>query len=118
MALTESLPNGPASKIAGGSHCSGPVRTKVESGAGAAAGAAAGVVACASCASASAAELEKSLAAYDAAVKVVRRAKATTKRAKRWMFVGVIMAGSLSSAIEYSMQGYVRVQSVSTKEAV
>ena len=37
MPLTDSLPNGPASKVAGGSHCSGPVRTKVESGAGAAA---------------------------------------------------------------------------------
>jgi hypothetical protein len=39
------LPNGPASKIAGGSHCSGPVRTNVESGAGGAAGAAAGAAA-------------------------------------------------------------------------
>src|ERR1017187_2176123 len=35
MPLTDSLPNGPASKVAGGSHCSGPVRTNVESGAGA-----------------------------------------------------------------------------------
>jgi hypothetical protein len=34
MPLTDSLPNGPASKVAGGSHCSGPVRTNVESGAG------------------------------------------------------------------------------------
>jgi hypothetical protein len=43
MPLTDSLPNGPASKVAGGSHCSGPVRTNVESGAGA--GAVAGGVA-------------------------------------------------------------------------
>src|SRR5665213_1385518 len=42
MPLTDSLPNGPASKVAGGSHCSGPVRTNVESGAGAVAGAGAG----------------------------------------------------------------------------
>src|ERR1035437_3200412 len=50
MPLTDSLPNGPASKVAGGSHCSGPVRTNVESGAGAAgasAGAAAGAAAAA-----------------------------------------------------------------------
>ena len=39
MPLTDSLPNGPASKVAGGSHCSGPVRTNVESGAGAVASA-------------------------------------------------------------------------------
>jgi len=48
MPLTESLPNGPASKVAGGSHDSGPVRTKVERGAGAAgasAGAGAGAAA-------------------------------------------------------------------------
>src|ERR1035437_4005184 len=46
MPLTDSLPSGPASKVAGASHCSGPVRTNVESGAGgcAAAGAAAEVV--------------------------------------------------------------------------
>jgi hypothetical protein len=44
MPLTDSLPNGPASKVAGGSHCSGPVRTNVESGAGAGAGVVAGVV--------------------------------------------------------------------------
>src|ERR1039458_7460773 len=42
MPLTDSLPNGPASKVAGGSHCSGPVRTNVESGAGAGAGAGVG----------------------------------------------------------------------------
>src|ERR1017187_6557577 len=34
MPLTDSLPNGPASKVAGGCHCSGPVRTNVESGVG------------------------------------------------------------------------------------
>src|ERR1035441_6951686 len=53
MPLTDSLPNGPASKVAGGCHCSGPVRTNVESGVGAvagAAGAAAGGVAGAACA--------------------------------------------------------------------
>src|ERR1035441_7837079 len=44
MPLTDSLPNGPASKVAGGSHCSGPVRTNVESGAGAGAGGVAGIV--------------------------------------------------------------------------
>ena len=51
MPLTDSLPNGPASKIAGGSHCSGPVRTNVESGAGATAGGGAGVDACTTCGS-------------------------------------------------------------------
>jgi hypothetical protein len=45
MPLTDSLPNGPASNLAGGSHCSGPVRTNVESGAGAVAGGGAGVCA-------------------------------------------------------------------------
>src|ERR1035438_10446205 len=45
MPLTDSLPNGPASKVAGGSHCSGPVRTNVESGAGGCSAAAAGVAA-------------------------------------------------------------------------
>jgi hypothetical protein len=69
MPLTESLPNGPASKMAGGSHCSGPVRTNVESGAGAAAGAGvaagggAGVEACASWTSAGALEPAMSPAA-------------------------------------------------------
>jgi len=71
MPLTESLPNGPASKVAGGSHVSGPVRTNVESGAGAAAAAGAGVAAgggagveaCATCVSAGALELATSPAA-------------------------------------------------------
>src|SRR5579863_4295545 len=52
MPLTYSLPNGPASKVAGGSHCSGPVRTKVESGVGAAAAAGAGLAASAGVATA------------------------------------------------------------------
>jgi len=64
MPLTDSVPNGPASKVAGGSHVSGPVRTNVESGAGgvgAAAGAAAGAAgACAAGAAADAtAELDE-----------------------------------------------------------
>src|SRR5579863_1055591 len=37
MPFTDNLPSGPASNVAGGSHCSGPVRTNVESGVGAAA---------------------------------------------------------------------------------
>jgi hypothetical protein len=107
MPLTDSLPNGPASKVAGGSHCSGPVRTNVESGAGAAAGVgtaagvaaggAAGVAACATCVSAGAEELETSLAAYEAAVKAARMARTATWRTKRWEFVGIIMGVSLSS---------------------
>src|SRR5665213_786961 len=46
MPLTESLPNGPASTVAGGSHVRGPDRTNVERGAGAAS-AGAGGAACA-----------------------------------------------------------------------
>src|ERR1019366_211133 len=42
MPLTDSLPSGPASKVAGGSHCSGPVRTNVESAVGAGAASRAG----------------------------------------------------------------------------
>jgi hypothetical protein len=42
-------------------------------------------------------------------------AKVATWRRRRREFVGIIMAVSLSSAIEVSMQGSVRGQSVSTK---
>ena len=77
MPLTDSLPNGPASKTAGGSHCSGPVRTNVESGAGAAAGAAAAAGVEAACAVAGAAELDVCAAACPGAQTIVHNAKKT-----------------------------------------
>jgi hypothetical protein len=45
-------------------------------------------------------ELARPSAAYDAAVKVARMASTARWRSKRGEFVGIIMAGSLSSAIE------------------
>jgi hypothetical protein len=63
-------------------------------------------------------ELETSLAAYEAAVKVASEARITAWRRRRREFVGIIMAVSLSSAIEFSMQGSVSFQSVSTRDRV
>ena len=63
-------------------------------------------------------ELETSPAAYDATVKVASEARIVAWRRRRREFVGIIMAVSLSSAIEFSMQGSVRGQSVSTRDRV
>jgi hypothetical protein len=76
------------------------------------------VAACATSTSVGAVELDTSPAAYEAAVKVAREANTTTWRRRRREFVGIIMGFSLSSAIEFSMQGSVRIQSVSTRNRV
>ena len=86
--------------------------------AGAAAGGGAGVAAWATCVSDGALELETSAAAYEATVKVASDARIATWRRRRREFVGIIIGVSLSSAIEFSMQGSVRMQSVSTRNRV
>ena len=68
--------------------------------------------------SAGAEELDTSLAAYEATVKVASEARIVIWRRRRREFVGIIIGVSLSSAIEFSMQGSVRVQSVSTRDRV
>jgi hypothetical protein len=76
------------------------------------------VAAWANCTSTGAEELVTSPAAYEAAVKVANEARIRTWRRRRREFVGIIIGVSLSSAIEFSMQGSVRSQSVSTRDRV